>query len=151
MFVTVNECDAHVALSQTWYSHKSASGKIYAKRKQYLHDPKRCTHIYLHSLILHKGNGFIDHINRDTLDNRRSNLRIATLAQNCANRHSPKQKRFKGTKYKQGLWQSVISQGSGRGSRSLGYYKTEEEAAAAYNKAAIERWGEFACLNKIES
>ena len=32
----------------------------------------------------------------------------------------------------------------------LGYFKYEMEAAEAYNKAAINVWGEFACLNSIQ-
>lgn len=89
--------------------------------------------------------GPLDHINRDGLDNRPWNLRPATPSQNNANR-SRKPGRFKrGVSYRPGKprpFQAAI-QVSGR-KFSLGYHATENEAHAAYCKAAVEHFGEFA-------
>jgi len=90
-----------------------------------------------------------DHISRDKLDNRRSNLRVATEAQNSANRskHRNNTSGFVGVTRirKTGRWEARISvDGS---PRCLGTYGTAEEAARAYDTAALELRGEFAVTN----
>jgi hypothetical protein len=94
----------------------------------------------------------IDHIDGDGLNNRFSNLRIATSSQNKANR-PPKsgnklgykgvEKNTHGDKYT-----AYIVNSSKK--KSLGSYSTAEEAALAYNRAAIELWGEYAWTNKVK-
>jgi hypothetical protein len=94
-----------------------------------------------------------DHINGNTLDNRRQNLRIATRSQNSANK--PKYKQGGASVYKgvtlsyqkEKPWKAQIKI-DGRGI-SLGAFETEIEAAWAYNAAALEHWGEFAYLNEV--
>lgn len=96
----------------------------------------------------------IDHINMNTLDNRKSNLRFATPGQNAINR--PKQKNntsgYKGVfvrkEYKHIKYRAAI-----RVNQKLihiGQFNTVEEAALAYNKVAIKYFGEFAYLNTIK-
>lgn len=94
----------------------------------------------------------VDHINHDTLDNRRSNLRIATQKQNNQNRKSVPNST---SKYRGVSWYNrdkrwVAKIGNGENQKTLGWFKDEILAALAYNKAALERYGEFANLNKIE-
>lgn len=90
-----------------------------------------------------------EHKNRKTLDNRRSNLRMANRSQNQANR--PRTKRstsgYKGVSwYKRfGKWQASIQKNGKK--RNLGYYFDKIEAAKAYDLAARELFGEFALLN----
>lgn len=88
-----------------------------------------------------------DHINaHDTLDNRRSNLRIATPAQNAHNsrKHSHNTSGYKGVSLdkRKGRWYAHIKAGDVR--RRLGYFDTPEAAHAAYCAAARELHGEFA-------
>ena len=90
----------------------------------------------------------IDHRNGDGLDNRRENLRVATRSQNTAN--SRKQKgtssKYKGVCVtKDGYIKGYVSYLSKH--IHLGYFKTEEEAARAYDEAARKYWGEFAGVN----
>lgn len=89
-----------------------------------------------------------DHVNGDGLDNRRSNLRRATHGQNMANkvRYRNNTSGFKGVSRRQnGRWFAQIQcQGN---HRHLGYFATAEEAARAYDAAAVEAFGEFARLN----
>jgi len=111
--------------------------------------------MFMHRLILGlKRNDGIrtDHINGNKLDNRRSNLRIATRSQNRANtkhykKRSPNASRFKGVRWvkKTSKWRAIIFT-NGR-AISLGHFHDEEEAARAYDKAAIDTWGEFARTN----
>lgn len=92
----------------------------------------------------------VDHINGDPLDNRRSNLRICTHAQNLANgrSHRDSTSKYRGVSYRprEGTWRAQISVGNQR-SKFLGQYRTEEEAALAYDAAARDRYGEYARLN----
>ena len=98
----------------------------------------------------------IDHINGDKLDNRRCNLRFVTHQQNIFN-SKPKitvkgkrcRSRFKGVTWRgdRGKWRSCIT--IDRKRHYIGLYDTEEEAAIAYNNAAIMLFGEYAKLNEI--
>lgn len=95
----------------------------------------------------------IDHQNRDRLDCRRSNLRVASRSQNLANRGAQANNTsgFKGVRREKrtGRWVGRI--GGIHGSLHLGTFDTPEAAARAYDKAARERWGEYACCNFSEA
>lgn len=86
----------------------------------------------------------VDHINRDKADNRLANLREATDAQNQANNGPQKNNRsgFRGVSPSKGKWRAVVTVNAKQ--KWLGYYDTPEEAAAAYRRAAVEAFGEFA-------
>jgi hypothetical protein len=94
----------------------------------------------------------IDHIDGDRSNNRLSNLRLATLMENCRNRKLGKRNKlgFKGIYRMKGSDVFVAHIRIG-GSKmiSLGSYDTPEEAAHAYNKAAVLHHGEFATLNPV--
>lgn len=107
----------------------------------------------------------VDHINHDTLDNRRSNLRICTRSENRRNgrRHTTaKTSQFKGVtyldprKYKVDGFKHKCNKpwrGYTRvmGKRIwLGYFETEAEAAMAYNRFAAKEFREFACYNRFD-
>ena len=89
----------------------------------------------------------IDHINCDRLDNRIANLRLATPQQNRMNER-PRGDLPKGVSlYRQNgyeYWRARIKLGGKQ--QSLGYYKTVEEAKAAYDAAAPKMFGEYARL-----
>ena len=93
----------------------------------------------------------IDHINGDKLDNRKSNLRIVTASQNQMNA----KKRCKGTsKYKGVSWNSTFLKWNAvvyKNKKAVfcRYFKTEDEAAKAYNAAALTHFGEYARLNEV--
>lgn len=116
--------------------------------------------IKMHRLILGLTDPkvFGDHVNGDTLDNQRSNIRASTNWQNGANRGPNKAKKsnpYKGV-YKlangkdhgKPWWALIVESSSGtKKRRSLGVYATPEEAASAYDRAAVQYFGEFAYLN----
>lgn len=90
----------------------------------------------------------VDHINGDPLDNRRSNLRLATHAENQRNkgRYSNNTSGYKGVSWakKENKWQAQISF-NGK-VKYLGYFATAEDAYESYCKAAKELHGEYANL-----
>jgi len=90
-----------------------------------------------------------DHINGNTLDNRRSNLRLATPSDNAHNTKLPKNNTtgYRGVGKKGNRYIAHIR--SDNKEHHLGSFSTPEEAALAYNKAATELHGEFASLNTI--
>jgi hypothetical protein len=113
-------------------------------------------HVYLHRLIMNaKATDKCDHIHHDKLDNRKSELRIASSTQNQGNRRKIKTclSKFKGVcwhKQKQ-KWIAHLRQKVNGKTRlkHLGYFTDEKDAARAYNKAALEYFGSFSNLNII--
>ena len=91
-----------------------------------------------------------DHINRNTLDNRRENLRIATNTENQFNKDKQSNNKtgYKGVSlYKNGLYRAGMTV-NGK-SKHLGYRKTPQEAYELYLAAAKERQGEFCGVGRI--
>ncbi len=90
----------------------------------------------------------IDHINRVKSDNRIENLRSCEHIPNCGNT-GPRVHKYKGVTFCKttNRWRAQISPNGGH--RCLGRYDTIEEAALAYNTAALEHYGDFAYLNKV--
>jgi hypothetical protein len=87
----------------------------------------------------------VDHINHDTLDNRKCNLRVCTRQQNCMNRKVNKNNKsgYVGVSFYNHTkkWRSAI--GYKWNKIVLGYFSTPEEASAAYQEKAKELFGEF--------
>lgn len=107
---------------------------------------------YMHRMILTPPDGcVVDHIDGDRLNNRAANLRACEQIDNTRNR--PVLSKNNSSGYKgvsltaQGKWRARIWKN--RNEIRLGNYDTAEEAAAAYNKAAIDLYGEFAAINTI--
>lgn len=87
----------------------------------------------------------VDHINGNPLDNRRSNLRLASHAENNRNRKPLTGRSLKGVTKENGRWRSrIVVDGK---KQNLGTFDTSEAAARAYDAAAIQHFGAFAWLN----
>jgi hypothetical protein len=124
-----------------------------------LHNPKQPTTlkvVRMHRFILQISYigkiAEVDHINGNGLDNRKSNLRVCSHAQNSRNRKKweiPCSSKYKGVNFDKatGRWLTrVHSMGK---THVIGRFDTEEEGAIEYNKAAKRLFGEYARLNEL--
>lgn len=137
-----------------WYPNISKSGTVYARAK------KNGKQVFLHRLILGLENGptsvLVDHIDHIGLNNSRTNIRMTDNKGNARNRRKSLSAKtsscYKGACFfpnnKSKPWKADIKL-SGQ-NKHLGYYRTEIEAALSYNNAAIEHFGDMACLNVID-
>jgi hypothetical protein len=139
----VDDCDANLAEFR-W--HTSVG---YARRS----GSSRGARVLIHRVILERMIGrtlqvgeFVDHVDGDPLNNRRSNLRMATKAQNNRNKKNLNRSLsgLKGAHYhrRKCKWTSAIKVNDQ--SIYLGSFDTPQEAHAAYCEAAKKYHGEFA-------
>lgn len=149
LIALVSEEDADRVLALKWHVRpvRSRLGKFIAVNGRGGAKPTRHGCRYLHRFILNApADRLVDHINGDTLDNRRENLRLCTPSQNCINRPSIGGHGFRGVYLRRsGTWGAKI-QVEGEITH-LGQFATVEAAARAYDAAALQMHGEFACLN----
>lgn len=147
---TIVDCEDYYRYGKFRWHLTGNKGKFYAVR-EFKVNPEWTTISRLHREIMNAPKGLlVDHKNNNSLDNRRSNLRLATHAQNCRNR--PKRKRKATSKYvgvyfekNTGKWRAVICYKGKQ--KSLGRFVDEEAAGRAYDAAAKKYFGEFARLN----
>jgi len=107
----------------------------------------------MHRLIMNAPKDkFVDHLNYNRLDNRRSNLRLCTNAQNLQHSRSARRIKHPTSKYKgvsfakeRSKWLASITL-FGHGI-NLGHYQTEHQAAMVYDLWALELFKEFANPN----
>lgn len=149
-YVALVDDEDHGLVSQfRWVPLVHPDGRVYARtrNKGEIYRPEWPVYIRMHRLIMGFPASGVDHVNGDGLDNRRSNLRCATHAQNNANSRRQVGKAFKGVSFRttKGKWQARLR--NNYAYESLGYYATAEEAARAYDARALELWGDFARLN----
>lgn len=142
----IDASDAHLVAPHRWHATQfNGKGTWYAQSAKAG---------LLHRLLM-PGVCLVDHIDRDGLNNRRSNLRPANRAQNGANRPAllKTESGFKGVfpdvnkGRRTGFWRAQIT--ADDKTIYLGRFHSKEEAAAVYNKAAFDRFGEYALLNRV--
>jgi hypothetical protein len=129
------------------------SGGKYAQHFWWDKEEKVYKNVMMHRLILNAPDDmYVDHINGNKLDNRKSNLRLATKLQNNINvpKYKGKTSKYKGVSWnsKRKRWVSAIT--INRKQKHIGYFLNEGDAALAYNKYAKTFFGEFAQLNIVE-
>lgn len=144
-FATVDDCDSHL-VNWSWY--RSVDG--YVVRSDYVKETGKKKTIKLHHAILGQSiNGLVvDHIDGNPANNERQNLRFVTQRINCQNRkehrgEKKKSSRYLGVslnirKYKSSRYLGWTEQVFVNGKKKyIGIFKTEEEAARAYQDAAL--------------
>lgn len=136
-----------------WHASNKGKGTFYALRNQLKseHGDNKRTILQMHRVILKltDSNIFIDHININSLDNRKENLRIVTKSQNSRNVNKRKTNTsgYKGVTWYELLkkWKAQIN--FNKKCVHLGYFDNIIEAANEYDKAAIRYFGEYAKIN----
>jgi AP2 domain len=145
-FTIVDEADAEMILGRGKWHVLPRCNTFYAVRSEGS-NPRR--KVLMHVLIADCERP--DHVNRNGLDNRRINLREATPSQNGANRGLPAANTsgYRGVYWnkQRRRWTAIISIAGHK--KYLGHFGDPAEAARAYNRAALETWGEFASLNPV--
>lgn len=151
--IAIVDDEDYEELSQfKWYAQKR--GQTYLAARTYYENGKKKFE-YMHRRIVRAPDGLVvDHINGNGLDNRRSNLRICTRAENNRNihRHLSRKRakvvsRFKGVYWdeRSKKWTAQIR--VNRRQIWLGMFEDEIQAALAYDAAAFCYFGEFARPN----
>lgn len=145
----VDDADFEV-LSRFHWSVKSNGYTLYAYRVTRPNEGRDGISVFMHREIMHADDRqLIDHIDRNGLNNTRANLRCCSPSENSMNRKTRKDNilHLKGVKFnrRSRKWSASIKV-NGK-VFSLGYFNNPDDAARAYDKAALNMHGEFACLN----
>lgn len=142
---TIDDEDYEAISAYHWHLHSAGYAHAWETRAK---------KVFMHRLIANAEKGqYVDHVDGNRLNNRRSNLRIATASQNAANSRkrcmSTARSRYKGVVFdkQKSRWMASIRLNYRK--IFIGYYDTEEEAAVSYNQKAKELFGEYARLNDV--
>lgn len=135
LYTLISPQDETAVRAYRWYAHR-AGGKVYAASNV------NGRSLYLHRFLLgvKERFTFVDHIDRNGLNNIRSNLRIADPALNLANSKARVRRHGRpGVWEKDGRWYSrVVSKGV---SYYLGTFASEHEAGIAFDAAYLVLYG----------
>lgn len=149
----VDDDDFTLLNAYEWQARKDRNN-YYAQRGKYIgiiDGKSKSTTVQMSRFILGISDSRIkvDHKNGDTLDNRKENLRVATVRKNNTNLHNLKSNNTSGYRgvvkrkdTKTNQWRARICLPDGT-KKTLGQFPTAEDAAKAFDKAAKEMYGEF--------
>lgn len=155
-FATIDADDAPMAIAYRWYYRSKLSPQqatrgdvVYGKADPQQGDrgfTQGC--VLLHDVICPGEDGQIIHVNRDPLDCRKANLTRVYHGQ-CATGAGSRggTSQYKGVCWepRKQVWRSyIVVHGK---QTHLGYYLTEDDAARAYDRAAVQAWGDAARTN----
>lgn len=143
-YATVDDEDAERVLAHRW-AYLRKSNTVYAR------GPTTVGRALLHRFIMGAAPGeIVDHADGNGRNNTTANLRIATPTQSVGNTCKPrgaKSSRFKGVYWKNSKQRWIARMEVDGRDRQIGQFVLETDAAHAYDEAARQRWGAFACVN----
>lgn len=145
-YALVDDVDFDNLNSHKWYFNSTG----YACRDKREGGKRKC--YLMHREIMGANKGMdVDHINHNTIDNRRSNLRNVSRSQNNMNRIPKKNgsSKYKGLCWDKSKSKWMVNIKYDGIDRFLGYFESEVEAANKYNSVAKDKFGEFAYLNPV--
>jgi len=128
----------------TWnaYSGKNYPNQLYAATTIHMKNIPMARFI----LGVYDRRVVVDHMNHNTMDNRKDNLRICLPAENSRNALIQKGRIYKGV-YVRSPKSCYVQIKFKRKLIYVGHFKSPKEAAKAYDKKAVELFGQFAYLN----
>lgn len=150
--VIIVDDDLVEELSQyTWMiNRRQRRGKTsqYVVRKEWNNNEE--TTIYMHRQITNASKeDVVDHKNRNTLDNRRENLRNTTYSHNEQNKEPYGVTGLKGVYLHKSTSKFMCRIHKDGKNHHLGYFENKFDAARMYNFWALDLYGEDAYINKI--
>lgn len=139
--------DLERILEHKWWALWDTSGQAFRAVSRIKEDSGKIGALYLHRFLV-PSETFIDHENRNPLDNRKCNLREATRSENARNakRRVDNTSGYKGVHFNRKTLRFQAQIYYNRKQIYLGTFSTPEDAYEAYCKKAYELHGEFACL-----
>jgi hypothetical protein len=155
LFAMVDDEDFELVNQFKWSAAIFRNGVTYAVRSGKRNKGQKRGGMRMHRLILGLTDPkiFADHRDHNGLNNQRNNIRVATNSQNQANSIIKKDNttsKHRGVRWRDNhsVWQAQIYVDNKQ--IHLGTFKTEIDAAIAYNNAALKHKGEFAILNQVQ-
>jgi hypothetical protein len=146
----LDDQDAHYYFAHTWHL-TAGRHTLYVKRT--FQRPGFKKNIALHREIVGAiGPVIVDHINGNGLDNRRANLRVCRHRENLRNQppRGERTSQYKGVYWVPSRKKWAVTMNVNGKTKAFGRYRSEQEAALAYNRAAKKYHGDFAWLNPVE-
>lgn len=137
--IHIEEKDIHLLSMYSWKIQ--LQGKKRYIRASTTRKGKRVT-LYLHRLITDAKKGdVVDHVDGDTMNNNRSNLRLGNYTTNARNARKISARitssKYRGVMFRNGKWLARIRDGKRKSQIDLGVFSREEEAAFAYDLASL--------------
>jgi hypothetical protein len=159
LFTTVSDADYERLAAFKWHATEGRCGVFYASRSIKVTKDGRTysRNVEMQREVVDPERSLprtskVDHINGDTLNNTRENLRIVSDSISNINRRVFKTNTsgYRGVSYERerSRWRATIKV-NGK-TTVIGSFRTKEEAALAYNIKAVEIHGVYACLNDIQ-
>jgi ribosomal protein S17E len=139
-FSMIDDEDYKEVIKYNWHAQKGHSGYYANSWSKTIKNKK----VHMHRLVMNPPeNMMIDHVNGNTLDNRKENLRICTNQQNQFNskKASNNTSGYKGVTHDRGRWKAQIRI-NGKPTH-LGYFNSPEDGHKAYCAAAKKHRGDF--------
>lgn len=153
MVALVDDEDFDLVGHLRWYASIVNKGSCFYAARHTSRKSEKHMVIYMHRIILNAPSGMdVDHINGNGLDNQKKNLRLCNHQQNMCNIRKRKgaSSLYKGVHWAKIHQRWVAKIEVNKKIRAVGVFRTEIEAALAYNEAAKELHGEYAVLNNIQ-